>query len=745
MESSSVYFHILLRVVLLDSNASYYRTGEEMKRTMTTDDLLALLPNGKPLELVSCSHQAVIMPQVDKSFLHPQLTIVQESEIPLPPIIIISAPGAVGKTALAQYIGARKNCFFWDLSKLKLGDNSFVGTIAQCFGAANLVAVLTALQEGNMCFIIDAFDEAEILSGWPMVEGLLDEVCNCANVSSCPSFVLLARSDTASLLRFYLDEKESIKKLYLMLEIDYFDHEKSKAFISLQVAKIARDTDDSSLAKRHVQHSVPFLEAIDSIFDSIYKAFSLDAESAWRSRILCSFLGYAPVLQAISAYLSSFSNFQEVQTRIGEGLLSVEGAKIASSIMDDLLLREQDKVISALKNKNIPESKDWTNWESIYTPQEQLQRIMLYVFKDSRATTVGFTSQTIPGWLAEHYSQCLSSLFPQHPFLRGHIFTGPAFRDYSLAFLLKESEEFRAKSRLFMEMPQYVATPLLIQFYRTDGTDLVSSCDIDFLYESYMSRDTAFELRSVMIVVSPDDAQSLLHRIEFYDEPSINNDYIEPITLYVRKETPLTFHFRRRLRNAFLEIEGRVVLGTESGEFEAADLEIACDEIEFRSKLFIVHSAAEGQSVRIVAGRYIQISPSIAVKHRGPGILEISWPGGTQYPWSQYSADDAAQLADVGIVDAFLGLRRILTWFRRDRRHDFARHVDLINNVAVGDHVLRQRLLQYLLDRHVIYEVTPLYILDENVATGSGINWEDIRRGRITDQIRGFLEPFIQG
>lgn len=193
----------------------------------------------------------------------------------------------------------------------------------------------------------------------------------------------------------------------------------------------------------------------------------------------------------------------------------------------------------------------------------------------------------------------------------------------------------------------------------------------------------------------------------------------------------------------FLEINGRVILGTQFGEFEITDAEIICDDIELRSKLFVVHSSSQGQAVRIVAANYTQVPASIDIKTRGPGTLEVFWPGGNQYPWARYYIDQAAPRERVEVADAFLGLRRILTWFRRDRKHDFARHRDLINNVAVGEHVLRRALLGYLFDRQIIYEVAPLYIFDENVATRAGINWPDIRSGRMTDQVREFLEPFM--
>lgn len=520
-----------------------------MESIINVESLLEMLADGQGQDLTNEAHVAVSMPQTDKAFLAPHLKMVHGSA-PFP-IVILSAPGAVGKTALAKYLSARKSCYLWDLSKLKLGDNSLVGTIAQCFGADRLSGILTALKEGKMCFVIDAFDEAEILSGWDKVEGLLDEICRCASSSSLrASFVLLARSETASLLGFYIDEEGRYKQPYLMLEIDYFNYEQARRFIYLQVEKIARDTDDVALSKRLVQYQTPFLEAVDSIFDSIYRAFSLKPENAWRSRALCSFLGYAPVLQAIAAYLATFSNYQDVQRRIGEGMLSVESAKVASSIMHDLLVREQEKVALALKGRKTTESSQWEDWDNIYSPEEQLRRVMAYVVKGPEALSLGLASKGIPAWLVEQYSQCLSSFLPQHPFLRGHAFTGPAFRDYVLALFLQQDENSKLKARAFMETPQYVATPLLIQFYRADGNELVSGNDLDFLYESFMSRDTFLDLSSAMIVVAP-GSQSILHRVELYDIPTENEEYVEPIALYVRKEDPLSISFRRRLRNAF--------------------------------------------------------------------------------------------------------------------------------------------------------------------------------------------------
>ena len=43
--------------------------------------------------------------------------------------ILFSAPGAAGKAALSKHIAFSYNGLYWDLSKIRLGNNSFCGTL----------------------------------------------------------------------------------------------------------------------------------------------------------------------------------------------------------------------------------------------------------------------------------------------------------------------------------------------------------------------------------------------------------------------------------------------------------------------------------------------------------------------------------------------------------------------------------------------------------------------------------------
>jgi hypothetical protein len=130
--------------------------------------------NTSKYEIVSTSDKSIVNISAKPIFIHPKLKVVKDEANC--PIIIVSAPGAVGKTTFAKYFAFEKKAFYWDLSKIKLGDNTFIGTLANTFGAHNLSKVIFDIGQGNISFFIDAFDEAEIISGWDGVEKFIREI-----------------------------------------------------------------------------------------------------------------------------------------------------------------------------------------------------------------------------------------------------------------------------------------------------------------------------------------------------------------------------------------------------------------------------------------------------------------------------------------------------------------------------------------------------------------------------------------
>jgi len=138
-----------------------------------------------------------------------------------------------------------------------------------------------------------------------------------------------------------------------------------------------------------------------------------------------------------------------------------------------------------------------------------------------------------------------------------------------------------------------------------------------------------------------------------------------------------------------------------------------------------------------------QASATLRVERKGVGSLVINWPEGSQHPWAQYYSEKV----DTESADrpgAMLALRRILTWFRKDKKANFARYKDLVDNVAVGENPFRQRMLQFLRQRNIILDNAPLYVLNTNLAQQVGINWMDLRSGKLTPEVIPFLDEFLQ-
>lgn len=82
-----------------------------------------------------------------------------------PKFVLFSAPGATGKSSLAKHIAHRFDALYWNLAKVKIGTNSFAGSILNAVGAVNYSEFIGNLNTGDVLLVIDAFDEAEIVSG----------------------------------------------------------------------------------------------------------------------------------------------------------------------------------------------------------------------------------------------------------------------------------------------------------------------------------------------------------------------------------------------------------------------------------------------------------------------------------------------------------------------------------------------------------------------------------------------------
>ena len=117
-----------------------------------------------------------------------------------PKFVLFSAPGATGKSSLAKYIANKYGAIYWNLAKIKLGTNSFAGSILSAVGASNYSSFISDLSSASIFLAIDAFDEAEIISGRKMLSAFISDINTSLDACKTPSVFLFARTETAQFI-----------------------------------------------------------------------------------------------------------------------------------------------------------------------------------------------------------------------------------------------------------------------------------------------------------------------------------------------------------------------------------------------------------------------------------------------------------------------------------------------------------------------------------------------------------------
>ena len=145
-----------------------------------------------------------------------------------PKFLLFSAPGATGKSTLGKHIAKTFDAIYWDLSKVKIGTNSFAGSILAAVGANKYSEFINDLNSGEMLLVIDAFDEAEIISGRKMISGFIKDISDSLTEYKQAAVVLLARTETAQYIASFCAENSIPISHY---EIGFFTETAAKDFI----------------------------------------------------------------------------------------------------------------------------------------------------------------------------------------------------------------------------------------------------------------------------------------------------------------------------------------------------------------------------------------------------------------------------------------------------------------------------------------------------------------------------------
>jgi hypothetical protein len=674
--------------------------------------LLDMLPTGASASFTLNSNAIVYRPEA-ATYIRAPLVKDEEphSSAHKPPFAIISAAGAMGKSALARFIAREKNAHVWDVSRLTLGTNSFVGTLTNAFAVRDLPALLDDLQAGRILFVIDALDEAEIASGWQRVEIFLSEIYSFVQSASQTCIVLISRNDTAEYIKLYLDSlAPNGAKCYISYRIDYFVENQAEDFIAQFIrANGGRD--------------VPALkDATRTVFGKFYRTLSDEqyderlAKKYWQNHKVRSFLGYAPVLQTIASFLSKHENYMEVIAHFGE---SRSGAELVCEIIESLLEREQDKLVSRLRERlrNNPDAYRIreNDWQEVYTPVEQLKRLFFFT-RNQYAYVPELHPSVIPDGCKGDYIDTLQSFLPQHPFLLESRFASPAFEEYAFARLLEEPD-FRERVKNELDRAPrgkpYILSPLFAELYLFKTNQKVPADTAGYLYESIASRAVKGQFSADIV---PDEDG---HRFIITDRAGD-----ETIDCTLLPGTAI--FFARQLTNIRIETEGEVILGC-NNDFELSDCSVIAGKITVEANALIVRSYTDEQFVSLESAD-VTYPPALTINCNNKERFSVfSQP--LNYPWIEYYRGAFSRNPQNGIEKVAAALRSILSFFRKNDKNRFARHSKYVDNIVVGRSPMRQAIFQYLVERRLVTanDNRQLYFLEWRELNERGVNWEQLR------------------
>jgi hypothetical protein len=717
---------------------------------MNFDDLLAALPacpgpSNAPLSTPTPAFRYHSTGALD--FVGPTLSERGDTKMSATPdILVISAPGAVGKSTLARELAYRKGAPLLDLAEEDtVGAHSVLGRLTSSFGS---YSYSTALSQGKLFLVIDALDEGRLKANETGFTAFLKDLAMLAGQKGCCKAVLLGRTHVAEAAWLQLTD---LKVDVNIITIDPFSDQQAAEYVDLRMKRIG-----GSGAATAAVHIEKYRETRDAIFSQLRSAFAglgnltLDHEAR-------GFLGYAPVLDAVATLLAKESNFGAVleELRRGDSHVQIKAIGLLAKIVERILTREQDEKVS--KNiqpvlASVAAQRQWGDWGALYSQTEQCARLLAVVLKTDAPK---FHSE-VPAEIVSAYEERLKPFVNEHPFLRdASVPANTVFEAYLFAkALVHNVGGFREDVELKMLDVGYKPSRLLADFYRLllgERNVGVPPAHIGLLHEALQAGESpAQHLRVTIEGLDPEDADANKPGVaecefEYIDEAGESRASWQ---LEVDIKSSSEFSFRRYLRDASVIVPCTVALGDGGKEFEVGPaVRVRCAKLRIPSDALVVggvtriHSVEEASAVVLES---LAFESGITARPKVHAVgFQVAWPGAERFPWTEFRIAGSAQ-AGTDLHEAYRRFRRIVMTLRSHSKGSLARFKAKIEHQRVLQGPLGQDLLDKLKKDGVLRLDGNMYRLEPKPADEHvGTSWHDLKTGIASDRLERYLKDFL--
>lgn len=446
----------------------------EKSDTMSRTDLSTVLSGINTCTVPKLHNHSALNVIEAEDFYYPS-PLIQTKSHNSAQAILFSAPGAVGKTALAKHIACQKGALYWDVARSSLNGTAFAGEITHAVGVghgAQQDELYRKLNCGECLLVLDSFDEAELISRREGIESFLAEISEILADATAPSIIMTARTEMA---KFIQTVCEKVGLRLTVFEIDYFEETEAISFIA------------SALEYQGVPVHQEQRKNIDLYISAIKDRLGEENNPK-------SFIGYAQVLSILARQLEKEYKDNPRLDNIASLVRENGGNKLIFDIIQQLIQREESKLANFKDSIRHKYEGNEEVVETLYSKKEQLLRLQFFVFADTLEIDDYALSEELHPDDQMAYLELLKDWLPQHVFLHNRKFM-PIFSDYLLAETLLDADlgiftdEYQKKlpTRVFMDC--YLSLNnnavyskdiyyLDLAFSSQAGTDTIAYCDI---------------------------------------------------------------------------------------------------------------------------------------------------------------------------------------------------------------------------------------------------------------------------
>ena len=652
--------------------------------------------------------------QLRNYFVPPRLPVMEpESPSGGCQIIIVSAPGAVGKSTLSRSIAAEKDAMLYDLADARpVGGASLSGTLFNALGGENSDQFAEYLKEGFQFVIVDALDEGRIRVTQDAFLSFLEDIRSQAQDAKQICFVLLGRTQIAEEAWLTLDGDTSGARL---LEIEPFSRLQAEDYINGRVEDVTR--------------TPVFDECRDLIFQQL--AFSTGNSDSDESR---EFLHYPPVLDVIVELLEGEPNLQSLRNDLQAQPESfgTESLDLLENVIARILEREQkEKFLPTIISKfgERAQSVAYADWDELYSPDEQAQRLVGEVLD----LPVANTPSSLPPELKDEYEEAVRELLLLHPFLqRKDRPANSVFQSYLYARALRgdfgDEVCLRATSELLRLERLSLRTRMLAEFYFSgdptcpDAIQKIAPEHLGILYDSLLSSETTRSHLRLTVdgtaatdMPLSEDLEQVEGDFEFVTISSEGQVQGEPrlIPFLMQIGSDSHISFTRTIRNCNITLPCTIELGSSSArEFELGPaVFINAGKLRFASESLKVGGRRRPRPDEEDEGNVIleALECDYAALINRPTVYEadrffVSWPNADSYPWTEFQFEELADgFSDEGSLHTtFMRFRRIATSFRSNGHGALAKTARKIDHHRLLQGDIGKELLEQLVTDGVL-------------------------------------------